>query len=175
MNITLLMNKINLLYLKMFSSNSSYCQGSVVDYRVEIKTKNNIIVGQESILYKNITIYKALEGYFTMGTASHIAPFAYFLINKQRLDIGDNVAIGPFCSIFCSSNKISTTTLYKDSYDEADVKIGNNVFIGAQVVILPGAIIEDNVVVAANSVVKGKLESNSLYSGSPLLKVKDLI
>lgn len=175
MKIKRLLNKINLLYLKLYSSKSFYGKSISIDYRVEIATKSNITIDEKSILYKNITIYKSDEGVFTMGKHSHIAPFGYFLINKQKLEIGDNVAIGPFCSVFCSSNKIVNGSLYKDYYDESDIKIGNNVFIGAQVVILPGSIIEDNVVIAANSVVKGTLKMDCLYGGSPISKLRELI
>lgn len=109
-----------------------------------------------------------------MGDRSHVAPYGYFLIEEQSLSIGHDVAIGPFCSFFCSSNTYSRNKLFRENYDKGDIVIGNNVFIGAQSVILPGAIIGDNVIVAANSVVKGKLESGNLYGGSPCKLLKKL-
>lgn len=45
--------------------------------------------------------------------------------------------------------------------------IGNNVFIGYGCTILPGSVIGDNVIVGANTVVKGSLNSNSVYAGVP--------
>jgi len=48
------------------------------------------------------------------------------------------------------------------------IVIGNNVFIGYRSIILPGTRIGDNVIVGAGSVVKGKLESNSVYAGVPV-------
>jgi len=110
-----------------------------------------------------------------MGDQSHIAPYGYFLIEDQALTIGDDVAIGPFCSFFCSSNTYSPEKpLFRENYDKGDIKIGNNVFIGAQSVIMPGAEIGNNVIVAANSVVKGKLDDNYLYGGSPCKPIKKL-
>lgn len=47
------------------------------------------------------------------------------------------------------------------------IVIGNNVFIGYGCTILPGSIIGDNVIVGANAVVKGQLNSNSVYAGIP--------
>ncbi|HIP14183.1 MAG TPA: transferase [Sulfurimonas autotrophica] len=64
--------------------------------------------------------------------------------------------------------------LFKDSYVKGDVKIGNNVLIGTHCVILPNTIIEDNVVVAANSTVKGQLKSGFLYGGNPVTIIKAL-
>jgi acetyltransferase-like isoleucine patch superfamily enzyme len=97
-------------------------------------------------------------------------------MEKQNLTIGNNVSIGPFCSIFCSANSIpdNKEILFKDSYIKGDVNIGNNVFIGTHCVILPNTVIEDNIVVAANSIVKGKLKSGFLYAGNPVKKIKVL-
>lgn len=54
------------------------------------------------------------------------------------------------------------------------VKIGNNVFIGANVTVLKGVTIGDNVVVGAGSVVTASLPSNGLYAGNPCRKISDL-
>ncbi len=167
-------NKIYTYYLRLFYRTLQFNEDVIVDYRCEIEQKNNISIGKKSILYKNITIYKQKEGYLDIGEGSHIAPYGYFLIEKQKLTIGDNVAIGPFCSIFCSTNAISgdENTLFKDSYTKGDVNIGNNVFIGTHCIILPNTIIEDNVVIAANSTLKGRLKSGYLYGGNPAVEVK---
>lgn len=110
-----------------------------------------------------------------MGDRSHAAPYGYFLIEDQKLSIGDDVAIGPYCCFFCSSNTYSTRKpLFRENYEKGDITIGNNVFIGAQSVILPGSIISDNVIVAAHSSVKGKLESGYIYGGSPCKPIKKL-
>jgi len=110
-----------------------------------------------------------------MGNNSHVAPYGYFLIEDQSLFIGNDVAIGPFCSFFCSSNTYSPDKpLFRENYNKADINIGNNVFIGAQSVILPGTIIEDNVIVAAHSTVKGILESGWVHGGSPCKPIKKL-
>lgn len=64
-----------------------------------------------------------------------------------------------------------------------DIKVGSNVFIGMNSLILPGTEIGDNVIVGAGSVVRGKIQNNSVVSGNPAkfvcsideyaLKVKD--
>jgi acetyltransferase-like isoleucine patch superfamily enzyme len=47
------------------------------------------------------------------------------------------------------------------------VKIGNNVFIGLNSIILPGVVIEDNVIVAAGSIVTKSIPSGSIVGGNP--------
>lgn len=56
----------------------------------------------------------------------------------------------------------------------APIKIGNNVFIGTSCIILPGTIIGNNVVIGAGSIVKGNIESNSVYAGVPAKRIKPL-
>ena len=52
------------------------------------------------------------------------------------------------------------------------IQVGDNVFIGARSIILPGSIIEHDVVVGAGSLVKGRLESGFVYAGVPVKKIK---
>jgi len=150
-------------------------KGSLIHYRSDLRCKRNISIGRRSIFYKNLSIYVGKKGTFSIGTDSHIAPYAYFLVENQKLTIGNDVAIGPFCSFFCSSNTYSSDKpLFRENYERADIRIGNNVFIGAQSVLLPGSDIQDNVIIAANSVVKGSIESGWLYGGSPCKPIKKL-
>jgi len=142
---------------------------------VDIQHSSRVTLGENSILYKQISIYPNANGTFRMGKNSHIAPFGYLLIDKNELAIGDDVAIGPFCTFICHSNAIEgNDKLFRKNYQDGNILIGSNVFIGAQCTILPGTVIEDNVVVASNSVVKGHLKSGGVYGGSPAKRIKDV-
>jgi acetyltransferase-like isoleucine patch superfamily enzyme len=150
-------------------------KGSMIHCRSELRGKRKISLGNNSILYKNLTIYISKKGSFSIGSESHIAPYAYFLVENQNITIGDDVAIGVYSSFFCSSvTPVYGKTPYHEVLEHGDIKIGNNVVIAAHCTILPGTEIEDNVFVAANAVVKGKLESGWLYAGSPCKPVKKL-
>lgn len=63
---------------------------------------------------------------------------------------------------------------YKDIDFFNEIIIGNNVFIGLNAVILPGTVIGDNVIIAAGSIVKGEIKSNSIYGGSPAKYIKSI-
>lgn len=58
-------------------------------------------------------------------------------------------------------------TKFKDIDLFKKIKIGNNVFVGVNAIILPGTVIGDNVIIGASSVVKGEVKSNSIYAGIP--------
>lgn len=89
-------------------------------------------------------------------------------INTNRLSDCDLVEIGDNC-VIGGDVLINGHSGEGDVFLRNYVKIGNNVTIGSFSMILPGAIIEDNVIVGANSVVvkDQRLLSNNIYAGSP--------
>lgn len=87
------------------------------------------------------------------------------------LTIGDNVTLAPRVHIICHD----ASTKHELGYTRIGlVNIGNNVFIGAESVILPGITIGDNVVVGANSVVTNNIPSNSVVAGNPAKVISKL-
>ena len=96
------------------------------------------------------------------------------LISTTRLwdcdliEIGKNSIIGGNVAIACHL----TTTLGKGILKK--VKIGNRVSIGADTMIYPGVVIEDNVIVAPCSMVPidSHLERKSVYAGVPVEKIR---
>lgn len=56
---------------------------------------------------------------------------------------------------------------FKFYYNCAPIKVGNNVFIGCNVTILPNVNIGDNVIVAAGSIVTKDVPNNSVVGGNP--------
>ena len=88
---------------------------------------------------------------------------------NARILIGNFVHTGPNVMMFAYNHRFETGTPSKvQNYDEADIVIGDDVWIGAGSIILAGTEIENGVVIAAGSVVKGKLSSNSVYAGVPV-------
>lgn len=80
------------------------------------------------------------------------------------ISIGDNVTLAPRVHILAHD---ASTKTFLDYTIVGKVKIGNNVFIGAESVVLPNVTIGDNVIVGANSTVSKDLASNGVYVGSP--------
>jgi virginiamycin A acetyltransferase len=53
--------------------------------------------------------------------------------------------------------------------------IGDDVWIGANCVVLDGAVLEDGVVVAAGSVVRSRLKAYGVYAGIPICHIKQRV
>lgn len=76
----------------------------------------------------------------------------------KKIFIGDYCSFGNNVVIVDHNHDI----IHRGSYDKEEIIIGNNVWIGANCVILKGTIIGDNCVIAAGSVVKGKIDNNTI-------------
>ena len=80
------------------------------------------------------------------------------------ISIGDRVTLAPRVCILAhdaSTKRALGYTLI------APVSIGNDVFIGAGTIVLPGVSIGDNVIIGAGSVVTHNIPSNTVYGGNP--------
>lgn len=87
------------------------------------------------------------------------------------IEIGDNVTIAPRVHVLCHD---ASTKQFIGYTKIAPVKIGNNVFIGAESVVLPGVTIGDNVIIGANSTVTHSIPGNSVAVGSPAAVISSL-
>ena len=58
-------------------------------------------------------------------------------------------------------------------YTKGEIIIGNNVWLGDNVCVLPGVTIGDNVIVGANSVVTKDIETNTVAAGVPAKEIKN--
>lgn len=81
---------------------------------------------------------------------------------RERVLIGDHTIFGPNVVIYDNDHKICDGRVLDNEFETASVVIGKNVWIGAGAIILKGSVIEDNCVIAAGSVVKGRVESNHI-------------
>lgn len=84
------------------------------------------------------------------------------------IEIGDNVTLEPRVHILAYD---ASTKKFLNYTKIANVKIGNNVFVGAGSIILPGVTIEDNVIIGAGSVVTKYCQTNGIYAGNPAKKI----
>ena len=100
------------------------------------------------------------------------ANFNFTVLDEARVTIGDDCFIGPSVSIYTACH--STDPIERNSRQEwaKPVTIGNNVWIGGSVTILPGVTIGDNVSIGAGSVVVKDIPSNTVAVGNPCKVIK---
>ena len=81
------------------------------------------------------------------------------ILDAEKVEIGDNVFIAPNCNIYTASHPIDIIQRNKGLEYANPVKIGNNVWIGGNVTILPGVKIGDNCTIGAVSLVTKDISS----------------
>jgi acetyltransferase-like isoleucine patch superfamily enzyme len=98
-----------------------------------------------------------------------------FICENSSIKIGDDCLIGPCCE-FLDSNFHPLPPLERRSgtHQAKSITLENNVFLGANVIVLKGVTIGENSVVGANSVVVSDVPQNTLVSGNPAKIIKSL-
>lgn len=95
---------------------------------------------------------------------------------RSRIIIGDNTNIGGNVKIldndFHPVDAKARLTDDKEQIQTAPIQIGENCFIGCNVIILKGSKIGDNCVVGAGAVVSGTFEDNCVIAGNPAKIIK---
>lgn len=102
------------------------------------------------------------------------ANFNLTVLDEAPVTIGDDCFIGPNVSIYTACH--STDPVARNNRKEwaEPVTIGNSVWIGGSVTILPGVTIGNNVTVGAGSVVTKDIPDNVVAAGNPCRIIRKL-
>jgi len=145
----------------------------VESIRINSLKKIGAVIGRDS--WVRFHSYIVNPQYILIGAHSKIGVGAKLFLYDQFI-VGDRVEIGSGLTVHTAEHKISDATvpLCKQGAIYAPVIIDSDVYIGSNVIILPGTIIKTRVVVGAGAVVKGILETGYVYGGVPARKIKQL-
>ncbi|HIR40624.1 MAG TPA: sugar O-acetyltransferase [Candidatus Egerieicola pullicola] len=88
--------------------------------------------------------------------------------------IGDNVMIAPNVSLYGAGHPIHPDARNSGYEYGAPITIGNNVWIGGSVCVLPGVTIGNNVVIGAGSVVAKDIPDNVIAVGNPCRVIREI-
>lgn len=113
------------------------------------------------------------------GRHCHVGKHVYINYNLTCVDdthiyIGDCTMIGPNVTIATAGHPICPELRRKGLQYNMPVRIGENCWIGAGVIILPGVTIGDNTVVGAGSVVNRDLPSGVVAAGNPCRVMREI-
>lgn len=120
----------------------------------------------------NIEKYASFSNTISIGDNSGLG---YNCCLYGTVYIGDNVMMGPECHIFTTNHRFERTDIPMNSQgisEEKPVVIGNDVWIGDRVTILPGVHIGNGTVIAAGSVVTKDVPDYAVVGGNPAETIK---
>lgn len=101
-----------------------------------------------------------------------------FSSEPYLIEIGNHVTITEGVKFITHDGGIWVLRGMDNKYEHANIlgkiKVGDNVFIGIDTIILPGVEIGDNSIIAAGSVVTKSFTGNSIIAGTPAKEIKDI-
>ena len=97
-----------------------------------------------------------------------------YLMDGAEIKIGDNCFIGPNCGMYTAAHPIFFEERNKGLEKALPINIGDNVWIGGDVTILPGASIGNNSVIGAKSLVTKDIPANVVAFGNPCRVIRKI-
>ena len=96
------------------------------------------------------------------------------ILDANKVKFGDNVYIGPNCGIYTAEHPFEVDERNQGLEYARTIDIGNNVWIGGNVTILPGVKVGDNCIIGAGSIVTKDIPENSLAVGNPCKVIRKI-
>lgn len=162
---------------KSFTTNSSNVHANFklgvdnvisIDPTAKIDIAKNVTINQNNFITikSNAKLKIGAETYITRATISCLG----------EIEIGENCILGEGMKLFDHNHQYSKDpfSVSKSDFNIGKIKIGNNVWTGANVTILKGVIIGDNVIVGAGCVIHKNVASNSIIVNKQEQKVMPL-
>ena len=167
--------------------------GSRVSLNAYIKGHANIRLGRKCKIHDAASVDATRGKGVTLGDAVTLNRFAYVqggrdgvrLGNRVEInnfsivngtggvDIGDDTLIGPGVRIISYKHGISPDmTIRSQPIEAKPIRIGRDVWIGANAVILAGVTVADGAVIAAGAVVREDVQPYTVVAGVPAVAKK---
>lgn len=128
-------------------------------------TGKNLLMEQRFVCDYGTNIYVG-ENFF--------ANYNCTMLDVCEIHIGNNAMFGPNCQLLTPLHPLDAKERISGLEYGAPITIGDNVWLGGGVTILPGVTLGDNVVVGAGSVVTKSFGDNVVIAGNPAKIIKTL-
>jgi len=168
------------IYGKIFIENKKYCN-------LEIGNNVEIFPFVHLKFYKNTKIKindNVKLDYFTrlvVANSSQITIKSHSKIGKStvinagaNITIGEKNVIAQNCSINSSSHNFrEKVDIQSQGYNHKEVILKNDIWLGANVIINPGTVINEHTVIGAGCNIKGHIEKNSIVKNDIKLAISN--
>lgn len=147
-----------------------------VGRNVQLVAPENIRLGREVSLHGNAYVNAAgPQGSVRIGDRTHVDQFCV-LYGQGGLSIGQACAIASGVIVYSQTNQIGADAearVIDQPVLYAPVRIGDDVWVGARAVILPGVTVGDHAVIGAGAVVREDVPAWAIVAGVPARVIRD--
>ena len=95
------------------------------------------------------------------------ANYNLVVLDVGKVKIGNNVQIAPNVGLYTAGHPVHPDSRNSGYEYGIDITIGDNVWLGGGVIVLPGVTIGDNAVIGAGAVVTKDIPANAIAAGNP--------
>ena len=139
-------------------------------FKIAIKKNSKVIFGDKVRTRNNVSFRIYDKGIVNIGNNCFFNDGCS--INcQENIEIGENTILGQNVMIFDHDHDYINEI---NKFIRKPVKIGKNVWIGANTIILKGVTIGDNAVIAAGTIVRKNVKTNSLMYNERIEKEKKI-
>ena len=169
------------IYEKTMEAQRNHCKEMMFDFNharpTDVDTKKTILKNMLADMGEEVWIEAPAN--FAYGCNTHIGNHFYSNFNLVIVDdgevfIGDYVMFGPNVTLTVTGHPIYGEYRRNGTQFSMPIHIGNDVWIGANSIVLPGVTIGNNVVIGAGSVVTNDIPDNTVAYGTPCRVVREI-
>lgn len=155
-------------------------KGTVLSHRyLDLRGVENISIKDKTYLSEGFYLCSWNRGKISIGKSCSFGAYNH-ITSANSITIGDNFVTGKWVTITDNSHGLSTKEdmmihpFHRKIISKGPVCIGNNVWIGDKVTILPNVTIGDGAIIAANAVVTKDVPPFSVVGGNPAKLIKKI-
>lgn len=166
----------------MFKYNLQYRKNVQIDSTAKLyfdsenlNISNDVVIGAYNVIYAINSQHSNIKGLLKIGENTSIGEFNNIRAAGGSITIGCNCLISQYVTIVASNHNIDNSSLIIDqgwNENKTGVFIEDDVWIGANSVILPGVNIGKGAIIAAGSIVNKDVMPYTIVGGVPARFIK---